>query len=726
MLSTCAGVLMLHAGAEELRPLLPPGDLPVAIRLPSAPIPAERRAAAELVAALSSLTGRAARILEHDDDSLGTVELRHDPALGPEEYRLSWAPAGNALRIDGGRPRGILYGAIGLLHELGCRWYTREVARIPPNPAPMLPSGLNRHGRPAFEYREVYWTEALDPDWAMRNRLNSSGAPLRDEHGGRVVWGRFVHTFAQILNPAEHFDAHPEWFSMVNGRRLRDHTQLCLANPDVRRIAVETVRRWIRERPDATIFSVSQNDWLNPCQCPECAALDTAEGSPAASLLQFVNHIADAIAQDHPTVWLETLAYQYSRRPPRTIRPRPNVIVRLCSIECCFSHPLDGCSEPSNVSFMEDLRGWQRVAPRLYIWDYTTDFAHYLLPFPNLDVLAPNVRTFATHGVRGVFEQGNYSPGGGGELAELRSWLLAQLLWDPNQDMESLLREFVNGVYGAAATEVAAYLESRRRIARDSGEHVRIFDGPDRADLHPDALLEWDTTLERAERAATNDPALTLRIERLRMPVWYALVLSMASADRRAEAARRLAQAARRQRVTHLHEQTRDIRSELERIEFEASRRVVAPPPGVLRGEDHLIQVAFLDRYAQRLHDPAADDHIAVRAVGETREWLFQWRPRAAVTGQTYRARARVRIEGGGTPTNAALSFGVYDPSARRVLANRVWRANELGTETYGEIELAPVSWSGGAYLWLAPSGDTNAVRAVWLDRFDLVAGPSQ
>src|SRR5258707_1161987 len=146
-------------------------------------------------------------------------------------------------------------------------------------------------------------------------------------------------------------------------------------------------------------------------------------------MIAYVNKIAEAIEKDHPNVAIDTLAYQYTRKPPRNIRPRPNVIVRLCSIECCFSHPLEGCTETANKSFVDDLKGWSHLTNRLYIWDYTTDFAHYLLPFPNIGVLDRNIRTFTENGVAGVFEQGNSS--GAGEMAERRAWILTKLLWNP-------------------------------------------------------------------------------------------------------------------------------------------------------------------------------------------------------------------------------------------------------------------------------------------------------
>lgn len=706
-----------------MRPLAPVGQ-PLRVVLSSEASAAEQWAAAELAGTLARMTGRPVGVTNALSDDLAAIELADEKEFGGEEYRIAWDPVRPRLLIRGGRPRGVLYGVIGLLEDhLGCRWYTREVSRIPAIDDPVLPSDLDVRIRPRFEYREVYWTEALDGDWAARNRLNSNAARLAPRHGGRVEYGRFVHTFESILHPDQHFDAHPEWFSMVKGRRIRERTQLCLTNPEVFTQTVTVVRRWIRERPTATIFSVSQNDWGNPCQCLNCRAIDEAEGSHAGSLLAFVNRVAEAIEPEFPGVAIDTLAYQYTRRPPRTIRPRHNVIVRLCSIECCFAHPLDGCDETSNGSFMDDLRGWSRLTSRLYVWDYTTDFAHYLLPFPNLGVLAANVRTLAAHGVAGVFEQGNYSPGGGGELAELRAWVLAKLLWNPALDGSELVREFVREVYGPAAVAAQRYLDLRMEAARRAGNHVRIFDGPWRPDLEPSDLLAWDAVLEEAERSAAGDAALAARVERLRMPVWYAIVARRAgAAGAIATAVRRLSDAARRQKLTHLRESGRSLADELAALDLEVARRPTTPPAGTIRGEDHLFNLVR-QKVASRAADPLAEDGVAVRLAGRTKEWAVKWKPEGTETGRLYRIRARIRCEKAGAE-GAAFGVGVYDPATRRGLGGREWKAADVPSGAYFEAELPPCAVPPGAYLWIAPRDNEAVVPAIWIDRIDIEAAP--
>lgn len=684
---------------------------------------AERYAAEELARYLGQMTGAAFPVTNAATGG-PAIALAYAPGLGMESYRLRVDPSAGRLLIEGGRPRGVLYGVYALLEDhLGCRWYTREVARIPKRGVVGVPAALDERVTPRFEYREVFWTEAFDGDWAARNRLNSKTARLGAKHGGRVEYGPFVHTFENILPVEKHFDTHPEYYSLVNGKRIRTHPQLCLTNPEVLQHAIAAVRRWIAEKPGATIFSVSQNDWYNPCTCAGCKAIDDAEGSHAGTMLTFVNAVAEAVGKDHPDVLIDTLAYQYTRKPPRTVRPRPNVVVRLCSIECCFAHPLDGCPEKSNASFMDDLRGWQKLSNRLYVWDYTTDFAHYLLPFPNLDSLDDNVRTFASHGVAGVFEQGNYSSGGGGELAELRSWVLAKLLWNPALDGDALLREFVAGVYGPAAPAVQRYLDLRRAAIAKAGNHVRIFDGPRRPDLAPEFVRGWDAELEGAQQLAGGDTALQARIRRLWMPVWYT---QTAQAREPVEILRRaatcLADAARAEKITNFREWSRGIEADLKPLEIMRHRKPRACDPGATCIEDHQFSLHREGDLTELVADDAAEDGVAARLVGRTLEWAVQWKPSAdtELPAGRYRVRARIRVEKTGD-AGAAFHGGLYDTGTKKGIGGLTVQAAAVADGGYHLYDLGECDLKPGLYAYLAPNDNEANIKALFIDRLEIV-----
>ncbi|MGI8604441.1 MAG: DUF4838 domain-containing protein [Verrucomicrobiales bacterium] len=423
---------------------------------------------------------------------------------------------GDHLLLAGGRPSGTLYAVSRFLQQqCGVRWWTPWASRIPKQPT-LRVGALDVREKPIFEYREVYWYPAFDADWSWKNFGNGDSSGLAPEKGGRISYKGFVHTFYQLVPPDKHFAEHPEWFSLIKGKRMPERAQLCLTNPKLRDFTVERVKQWLRESPEAGIVSVSQNDCMGACECADCKALDDAEGTHAATMLAFVNYIAEKIEPEFPHVAVDTLAYQYTRKPPKTLKPRGNVVVRLCSIECNFREPHD---HPSNAAFADDIRGWSKLFQRLYIWDYTTDFAHYVQPHPNWFVLGPNVRFFRHHNVRGVFEQGAYQSHGS-EMSELRAWVLAQLLWNPDQDDRALINEFLEGYYGPdAAPHLRRYLALMHDASK--GHHLTCSSPSDAPHLRFKPLAEAEKLWQQAETAAANNPEFVERIRLGHLAVRY-------------------------------------------------------------------------------------------------------------------------------------------------------------------------------------------------------------
>jgi hypothetical protein len=441
-------------------------------------------------------------------------------SLQPEEIIVQ--TEGHDLILAGGSPRGTLYAVYTFLEDaIGCRWWTQAVWNVPRKPS-LAVGPISIRYAPPLEYREPFWFVAFDPFWAARNKVNGIKAGGDDRRGGRHVYEGFVHTFYPLIPPDRYFASHPEWFSEIDGKRTFANAQLCLTNEEMRQELVKNLTTRLRDNPSATIASVSQNDCYGPCTCPRCRAVDEEEGSPSGSLLRFVNAVAADIEAEFPHITIDTLAYQYTRKPPRITRPRPNVIIRLCSIECSFSRPLD---DPRNKSFLEDLEGWSKIADRLFIWDYTTDFSHYIQPHPNYGVLGPNVRLFVKNNVRGIFEQGAYQSWGS-EMAEMRAWILAKLLWNPALDAGRLRQEFLNGYYGPIAGQIFEYLALLERAVLESGDHLGCFSPTDARFLSLETMLDaWDI-LKKAEVKIAKNAEFVRRIKRVQMPVAYVALVS--------------------------------------------------------------------------------------------------------------------------------------------------------------------------------------------------------
>ncbi len=388
--------------------------------------------------------------------SLEQLGFEQPPALADDAYFLQglnghFFIAGNAE-----------YGAYDLLERLGCRKYSPRFSYIPQKwhlRFPELPPTLES---PAFPYRELWYEPAFDEEWARWHRLKTN--PQKN-----AEWGLFVHTFHKLCPEERYFQEHPEYFSW-NGAQYSPG-QLCLSNDTVRQIVTASLREMIREKPEAIYWSVSQNDNFDYCKCARCAASDARYGGPAGTLLAFVN----AVAAEFPGKVISTLAYQYTRRAPVGIRPAPNVSVCLCSIECNRGLPIEeGCAD-----FARDVREWSALTENLMIWDYVVQFRSYISPFPNWHTLQPNLQLFRDHGVRMIFEQG--SGRDRSEFSDMRAYLLAKLMWNPDANVDSIMLDFASGYYGIASSYILEYIRLLSANLAASDRWLGIYGTPQMA-----------------------------------------------------------------------------------------------------------------------------------------------------------------------------------------------------------------------------------------------------
>jgi len=292
--------------------------------------------------------------------------------------------------------RGTLYGVYTFLEDyIGARFLTVDHTYVPKIGTWRVIGPLDRFYHPPLRFRWSYYGETnRNPTFAARIRVNTVTTDAK--LGGRTGLNLINHSFFRHLSSQKYGKEHPEYFALVDGeRKLKmggGGPELCLTNPDVLRIVTDSVLDALKKNPSMENISVSQNDNNKYCRCPNCAAIDKREGTPMGSLLTFVNAVADEIAKEYPDVMVGTLSYWYSRKPPKTIRPQPNVQIQLCSIECCVLHPINDPKCEKNVQFCQDLANWGKMCNHISIWNYNTNFRNYLLPCPNLRVIESNIR----------------------------------------------------------------------------------------------------------------------------------------------------------------------------------------------------------------------------------------------------------------------------------------------------------------------------------------------
>ena len=410
-----------------------------------------------------------------DDNSLVISENTESESEG---YIIE--EIGGTVSITGSSLAQTVRGVYAFLNKyMGVHCYTSNLIKYEKDEI-TVPCGEKYEYTPTFEYTDTDWLSPRDEEYSLFNGFNSSQyRTISPELGGCVEYiSRFGHTLtSQFCSAGTYYEEHPEYFAKYHGIRTKD--QLCLTNPDVYDIVKQEVLDLLKERhnPDAQlqIVSLTQADNIVFCTCPECKKADRKYGSHAGSLLEFVNAIArDVKAAGYDNVAIDTFAYRFTRTPPKGIKPEDNVIVRLCSIECCFSHPLDDHECKTNVAFMKDLDEWSEICNRLYIWDYCTNYCAFVGLFPDFGTLQKNMQIFAAHNVKGVYEEGNYTMEAETEFGDLRSYLIGRLMIDPYMDYEAERNAFLEAYYGAGGKYIGEFLNI---ITESAGKkHLGIYE----------------------------------------------------------------------------------------------------------------------------------------------------------------------------------------------------------------------------------------------------------
>lgn len=503
------------------------GKTAYTILVPGRPTGPEQKAAEDLAKWLGEMTGATFRIVRERpgyrvtgrEISIGNTRFALRTGVAKPETDLSRcgysiAVRGSSLFILGGRQRGVINGVYCLLEEdLGCRWYAPGTQYIPRR-STLRFRPVQRTYVPALEdRRDPYNADTMfDVDWSLRNKTLGAWAKVPPEWGGHPGWPG-AHTFQRYVPPSL-FGDHPEYFAEVAG--TRNPAQPCLSNPDVLALVIRQVRAQLRDRPETRVLDISLND-LPPssyCTCPDCKRLTAAEGSFMGPLLQFINAVADAIKDDYPETKINTLAYQGTVAPPRTIKPRPNVCFWLCT-DARWSRLNDYVGDIEAIR--KAFEGWSALGANIIVWDYPSSF-HYLQINHNMPVYQRNLQFYIRHGATGVmYQYADAESNHGADHSFMLSWTVAKQMWDPSRDTCALIRDFNYGYYGAAAPYMQQYddmlWEAWEQWSKDKS-HSPI----DRAFV----ARGW-RLLKQAEALAQGDEALTKRIKTAQLPLMYTM-----------------------------------------------------------------------------------------------------------------------------------------------------------------------------------------------------------
>ncbi len=348
------------------------------------------------------------------------------------------------MRIIGGGSRGMMYAVYDVFQKyLGVKYFAPDLEDL--GCGGNIPEGEYSYV-PPFKVRNMLTgTKNRNADWCIKNKLNNvSGVTYPAWHGSpyKLCKGKEQHTLSYVFNG------------------LMSDPQPCLTDRRNIEKIIEYTKNELRSDPNVDAIHISQNDNHNTCKCDRCSAVVIEEGSLGGPLIRMINEVADAIKDEFPNVMIETFAYQFSRKPPKT-KPRDNVLIQFCTIEACFVHPIyeDECED--NRSVYEDFMGWKQLTNNISVWDYVTNFGYYVTPYPNFETIRENMAFFAANGVTKIFEQGNSSDENS-DFGELRAYLIARAIENPylsEVEYKKHMDEFLAAYYGAGWRYVRAYMD---------------------------------------------------------------------------------------------------------------------------------------------------------------------------------------------------------------------------------------------------------------------------
>jgi hypothetical protein len=372
---------------------------------------------------------------------------------------------GGRLYLAGNQPRGALYAVYSFLQrELGVRWLWPGQGGefIPARTSWELPE-LKFNHKPAIPYRGFHLCGdrrdyGIFREWMARNFINIH------RHGGdynidvakdKSMGFHSMWSTHNVRVPKNFFAQHPEYFAEVNGKRCAGN--ICLSNPNVDRIVAEKLAEYIRQRP-LDIVSLYLADNQDYCRCKECAKIDVS-----TAWFEFYNRLTDTLKKEFPNLKFATIAYQGYRKVPKR-QVRNSEFIEYASCDRCCVHPYRQPDCKHNAAVMAEMLEWKATGLPIGNAAYEFDFFHQNVRFiPILNLIDDAIKTGKKLGHVSMMPEVRLEPKTGPEeyvynvQNRLPTYLYARLLWEPDQPMTDILRDWCQTAFGKAASPMFDY-----------------------------------------------------------------------------------------------------------------------------------------------------------------------------------------------------------------------------------------------------------------------------
>ena len=486
---------------KEVLEIVSDGTSNYTICIPDNPTNVEETAANELKNYIQKATGVELSIVNEKNAGAYTIMIgatkfakeNNVIVKGEEEWIIKGF--NHRLVLTGGKTRGVLYSVYHFLEDIvGVRWWSYYEEDVPKLASIKVAEDFESSGTPAFEYRDIYDLHSVNKEdnslFFVRNRMNggyvnTEGAFFCNtpaEYGGDLYFAppKGAHTFNLYFPASEYFVEHPEWYALnPDGVTHDPNGQLCMTNEELKQAFLAKVLKNIEDSyaaadaagcPRPTYIAIDQNDALGGCQCSKCKASVDVSGA-SGHLLKFVNWMAGEVAKTYPEIKIKTLAYWfYVDVPKDDTKPADNVVVRLADSNTDILHDLNN---PNNSSVKSRISAWSNICTNnnLYIWKYAVNYGINPV-FPTMFTYGNDFKEYYNNGVKGVFVENEGSIAT--DMFDMKEWMMAKLMEDPNQDDVALMESFCHGYYGAAGDKVLEFLRLADTDARNSSMSVQF------------------------------------------------------------------------------------------------------------------------------------------------------------------------------------------------------------------------------------------------------------
>lgn len=406
-------------------------------------------------------------------------------ALLPEEYlvrtfipktRFSRQGAEKQLFITGGSDLAVLRGVHAFFaHEMGVMWLEPGLVYAPKAVSAL--HDMDFGGFPEFKFCQIgllsCWKEGV-AEYRLANGLSSAAVcepGLPD----------YFNAYDRAPDPATPAEALVAYGSEGGARRLVEEIKAAAAASGGQGAGAVPSGRdcpFLWETEKTNLWLLAAMTQFQPVLSEEGRALNEQEASPAAAILSTANAVAELLEESFPVdTHLVHVLLPPGMPPPRQLRSHPGVVVQLSTAECDFARPLTDRDSPENAKFTALLQGWRQSGARVYVYDHLVNARDPRLPFPCLDHLQANILFYAQSGIEGVYFAGLPDGcAGGADLAALRLFLAARLLFNPDASVEEGQRLFLEGYYGPAAATMENHLSLMRKALVRSGNPLKSTD----------------------------------------------------------------------------------------------------------------------------------------------------------------------------------------------------------------------------------------------------------